>query len=388
MWCIVVTNVIINVIIFVIIYAVVAADDTTATAVTNSDPSMDIQYYFPNFHIFSPINHAVYHIAPELSVGDVLLDFRIYDEIVANDPTLQVCMIQTGAMTCFERVEKKEPPSLYLCIGQYELDFVLTQKNDETRAVLQYTQKSVQFTVAIAKLDLDRILLIKNAKLEDLSNRQFIELSLMPALGFNPENTKEQPLFMRENSGGLMIWQYPNQLAPYLLFLKSLQPTSYLEIGCRWGGTFILTVEYLRRFGELDRAVAVDLIASPVQKYSGGEFYQMNSSTSEFKEWMRQNAMDVIFIDGDHTYEGVKSDFETVSAYGEVFVFHDILNYSCIGVAEFWNELKLHYREEFEFFEFTDQYPEVIRGMKQLYLGIGVAVRKSRITIPRSCLFK
>jgi hypothetical protein len=80
--------------------------------------------------------------------------------------------------------------------------------------------------------------------------------------------------------------------------------------------------------------------------------------------------IDFLFIDGDHTYSGVKNDFllysEIVSPYG-IIAIHDILNINkhlpvqyvngelLYNVEQFWNEIKYDYSFE----EITsEKYPD------------------------------
>lgn len=184
----------------------------------------------------------------------------------------------------------------------------------------------------------------------------------------------------------LLCAQYPNQIAPYLAQIRDLGVRSYLEIGCRWGGTYILTVEYLSRFGELESAVAVDLLDSPVQNYitvtnaelerNRGLFVQGNSSSPEFQTWLDNRFFDLVFIDGDHTYAGLRADFLGALKHGRIFVFHDIANSGVPDVSRFWMELKAAAADVFNFTEYLGQYEEVTQGEFVSYLGIGVAVRK------------
>ena len=229
-------------------------------------------------------------------------------------------------------------------------------------------------------MDLTRTKLIQDSTLEELKDALFLE-NLIPKLGFNTEILNEQPNIVRNHGGGLLIWQYPNQFSKYLSFLRTNEIHSYLEIGCRWGGTFVLTHEVLKRFGSMTNSVAVDIIDSPVQEYcksrSECQFIKMNSQSPEFKEFIRQKQFDVIFIDGDHSYDGVKTDYESTKDSGRIFVFHDIVNAACLGVVEFWNSLKKYENDTYDFFEFTEQYPEVYQETKQSFLGIGVAVKKA-----------
>lgn len=166
-----------------------------------------------------------------------------------------------------------------------------------------------------------------------------------------------------------------------MVFLQKYSISSYIEIGCRWGGTFILTNEYLKRFHSVEKAIAVDIIHSPVEMYckqnKETSFLHLNSRTNEFKEYMQKNWFDVIFIDGDHSYEGVKHDYETCKNNGKIFVFHDIVSDACGGVVYFWNELKNNEKDNYDFFEFTEQYDDVWNNTKQKFLGIGVAVKKT-----------
>lgn len=228
-------------------------------------------------------------------------------------------------------------------------------------------------------MDLSRIKFIKESNLEDLQNNDYLE-KLIIKLGFNTELLKEQPQIVKDNGGGLLIWQYPNQFSKYLCLLKEQNINSYIEIGCRWGGTFVLTNEYLKMFNDINKSVAVDIFDSPVLNYciSNDEtlFIKMNSRTQEFKNYMNNNYFDLIFIDGDHGYDGVKSDYEISKNSGKIFVFHDIVSDVCPGVVNFWNELKNTENDTYNFVEFIEQYPDVWNNTGQKFLGIGVAIKK------------
>jgi hypothetical protein len=228
-------------------------------------------------------------------------------------------------------------------------------------------------------MDLSRVALIQNSSEEDLKNAEYLE-TLMAKLGFNTEILREQPKIVKDNGGGLLIWQYPNQFSKYLLLLQQKNIRSYIEIGCRWGGTFVLTTEYLKRFNTLERSVAVDIIDSPVKEYctpqAKAEFLKMNSQSPAFKEYIKKNKFDLVFIDGDHSYEGVKSDYHISKDSGNIFVFHDISSDVCPGVVQFWNELKTTEADDYDFFEFVDQYEDVLRDTNQRFLGIGVAIKR------------
>lgn len=77
-------------------------------------------------------------------------------------------------------------------------------------------------------------------------------------------------------------------------------------------------------------------------------------------EILGQTKIDLLFIDGDHTYEGVKADFQNYSpmvSKGGMVVFHDICKHSSevnCHVDVFWKEISSQYEHK-EFIENPNQ---------------------------------
>ena len=103
-----------------------------------------------------------------------------------------------------------------------------------------------------------------------------------------------------------------------------------------------------------------------------GSIFAINYWKNPTYGWRRK-----IFIDGDHSYNGVKNDYEISKNSGKIFVFHDIINDVCPCVVQFWNELKNNEKNTYNFFEFTEQYEDVWNDTHQKFLGIGVAIKKN-----------
>jgi hypothetical protein len=147
---------------------------------------------------------------------------------------------------------------------------------------------------------------------------------------------------------GLQIWQSPEQLADYLVYLSTKPIKSYLEIGCGAGGTFITTVEYLERFNGPIESFAIDSYDSKITKSKSKvikEYIKINKkakliidkSTSIFKH-IQPRSFDLIMIDADHSYQGVKKDWDYYKNYSNTIAFHDIR--TCPGVSICWQLIK------------------------------------------------
>lgn len=237
-------------------------------------------------------------------------------------------------------------------------------------------------------IDLSRIGMIREAELDSLRDAAWLENELLPKLGLNDEMLHEphRPILPEPLHGaagqGLLSWQLPNQFGSYLTQLSRYPIKSYLEIGVRHGGTFVITVEYLSRFGELERAVGVDISDSPsTREYERlnprARFVQVNTRSRRFRRLVKKHApWDLVLIDGDHHEEAVRRDFEAVIDSARIVVFHDIASENVPGVQKVWHEIQSEHTGRFEFVEFAEQYDDVVRDTGQTWLGLGVAIRK------------
>jgi len=234
-------------------------------------------------------------------------------------------------------------------------------------------------------VDFDYLKLLKNQSIENLKDQQSVE-QLLLSLGLNDENLNEFPKELYTFCGyGLRHWQYPKQFAPYLIHLSQYSIQSYLEIGVRHGGTFLITVNYLKKFNAIQRAFAIDIVKNNVlQNYCTQtatlQFLQMDSNSKEFKNFIElEQRIDLVLIDGNHEETYCRKDFETVRNHANLIAFHDIVSDACSGVRKVWKEVKSKYAKEYEFYEFTEQYDSIQRRTDQSFLGIGLVIRKDFI---------
>jgi len=160
-------------------------------------------------------------------------------------------------------------------------------------------------------------------------------------------------------------------------------PKIVVEIGTKKGGTLFLW----SRITMAKKIISIDL---PGGEFGGGYHYkkkrlyenfasdkptqiiliQKDSHIQETKslliKYLNDDKIDFLFIDGDHTYEGAKQDYEMYAPLvnkNGIIVFHDIVprSNSTYQVNKFWDEIKNNYR-----------YKEIIENPKQTSMGIGV----------------
>jgi hypothetical protein len=228
-------------------------------------------------------------------------------------------------------------------------------------------------------LELARLDALHACPPERLRERDALE-ALIAELGLNDEGLDEFPAALRPHcGGGLRLWQYPNQFAPYLIRLSQLGVRSYLELGVRHGGSFVLTVEYLQRFGSLARAVGVDVIPSPsmveyARRNPIAQFACLNTRSDAFAALLeRLGTVDLAFVDSHHEADQCRAEFALLARHASMIAFHDIRNVGCPGIGEVWREIAAG--GAFACETFVDQYP--VPGGP--FMGIGLAIARDRL---------
>jgi predicted O-methyltransferase YrrM len=191
------------------------------------------------------------------------------------------------------------------------------------------------------------------------------------------------------NYRGITItsWQKKSEIVSLLQLLEQSQPRRVVEIGTATGGTLFMLTQVAapdativsvdlpggrlggasssvrnpypwwrawlyRGFGRDDQAVHV--IRADSHKVS---------TLEDVRQRLPEKQADFLFIDGDHSYEGVRRDFELyapLAADGCLVAFHDIVQSRPGGrgdpgeVPDFWREVRTHQTVEAEFVEDWD----------------------------------
>lgn len=177
--------------------------------------------------------------------------------------------------------------------------------------------------------------------------------------------------------------QVHSEISAFLEMLAARAPRVILEVGTANGGSLFL----LTRIAAPDAyLVSIDL---PGGEFGGGYpayksalyrafarpgqtivLHRADShdpaTVESIATLLGGRAVDLLFIDGDHSYRGVKLDFDMYSPLvraGGIIAFHDIvtgLESNVGGVPRFWQELKA-----------TSEAGEIVADWKQGGYGIG-----------------
>jgi cephalosporin hydroxylase len=189
--------------------------------------------------------------------------------------------------------------------------------------------------------------------------------------------------------------QIPSEIRQLIRLVAELRPRTVLEVGTYKGGTFFM---FARVAAPDALLISLDLPPGRMEAPTGGfdvgyapwqgrlfrsfareqqrvELVQADSHDPKTGETIRRRLagrpVDFLLIDGDHTYPGVKADFEMYSPLvraGGVIAFHDIVpgpEARVGGVPRFWQEVKQNRTAR-----------EFVADWEQKAFGIGV------ITVP------
>ncbi len=180
-------------------------------------------------------------------------------------------------------------------------------------------------------------------------------------------------------------WQYKEELELLAKEIELLRPKTILEIGTANGGTLFLAA---RLASDDALIISIDL---PQGLFGGGyeeykiPLYKSLGKAKQRIELIRDNShfpevldqvikilgkrkIDYLFLDGDHSYDGVKNDFYTygkLMSDNSIVAFHDIVSDKSENpdhfVSVFWNEIKHKYN-----------FQEFIKNKDQDNLGLGI----------------
>ncbi len=179
-------------------------------------------------------------------------------------------------------------------------------------------------------------------------------------------------------AGNLIVpGQFRSEIEQLAALVHQRKSKVVVEIGTKWGGTLAIwcasadpkaTIVSIDLPGGIHgggypgwRTLVYRRFAQPQQSL---HLLRMDShlpqTLAHLKSILSPDGIDFLFIDGDHTYEGVKMDFEMYSPlvrHGGLVAFHDVVVHppeqKC-DADKFWREIKTKYKN-WEFIEDPNQ---------------------------------
>lgn len=166
-----------------------------------------------------------------------------------------------------------------------------------------------------------------------------------------------------ENAYELYMPQLKDEIKDLASFVQKQKPSVIVEIGTKYGGTFMIWNEIsdgLKISIDLTDGIHGGVSHDDVvnrdnffKKKYGENCVFINGNSHDISTYekllgiLNGKKIDFLFIDGDHTYEGVKSDFNmynTLVKKGGHIAFHDINDSENhrkrnVYVCQLWQEL-------------------------------------------------
>jgi len=180
----------------------------------------------------------------------------------------------------------------------------------------------------------------------------------------------------------------PSETTRLAALVQQLQPKRILEIGTCWGGSLFV---WCRTNPQAELIVSMDL---PGGQFGGGyhaareKLYRefafdrrnlqlellrvdshLHASFEKVRGLLGGHQIDFLFIDGDHTFEGVRQDFAMYSpllAPGGLIALHDInTKASDHHVRDFWQQLRANPARSL-------RYEEIVANPSRGEYGLGL----------------
>lgn len=190
-----------------------------------------------------------------------------------------------------------------------------------------------------------------------------------------PGTTIEEKVDLLLANPAFFALQQRSEILGLLRRVEAIRPRVLCEIGSQQGGTLFLLSQVIPQGArilslDIEHTPACRIIADRIRSVQPGTPVTCITADShatdtrdQVRDWLQGELFDFLFIDGDHSYAGVKQDYEMYTPFvrdGGLFAFHDINplqtdqpsepNGADPGdVPRFWAEIKSTFTETEEF---------------------------------------
>lgn len=179
------------------------------------------------------------------------------------------------------------------------------------------------------------------------------------------------------NSSKFGLLQLPTEFVDYLLYAADKNPSSAAEIGIFTGGTSVFSSAFFQALNPdfhytgidiTNRLIVHDRLLAPLN---------IDFVIGKTSEAFVGKPFDIVFIDGNHSYEWAKRDYLNMGRHArQICAFHDVhaVEYEPQGggVYRFWRQLRSSLAMNTAMLEIAHAPPGAGKAADGRWMGIGL----------------
>jgi len=220
--------------------------------------------------------------------------------------------------------------------------------------VMQHEQ-ALKYDIAKGLAAIRRVLQCSDS---EFRSRSFI---LETLLEFGMKNNPWQamkPFALHINTSPFGIVQHPTEFVDFLMEILKHDINSAAEVGIWHGGASYFTAALLQRKNPDCVYTLIDIVDNLFAFDEFSKLLKFRKAMPNTSDDFTGEVFDYVFIDADHSYDGVKRDYSNLGQYArKLCAFHDIhaheYDHLNGGTVRFWNEIRETQAQKHRIVEFA-----------------------------------